>query len=143
MDGYYNDVMDEDGKWSFLWEESEYRNTFIPNDMALTHFKNNTLIEFFISEFKARDTTSRYTMRLEKDRVFFTDSHGSMLTLIVGRDHFQIDFDLDELLFSAVYESSNPARSYYWKHSGILTAPALAASMDIVFMAVGVDKFRC
>lgn len=143
MEGYYRGLFGEGTEWTFLCEETEYRNTFIPNDTVKSRFKNKTLLDYFIREFQARDLTNRYSMKLEDNRVMFTDIHSSMITLIVGTNHFQLDFDFGGGLdFSAVYEAAKPDRSYYWKNSGIITAPGLYAALDIIMNSITADNFK-
>ncbi|MCS3833439.1 hypothetical protein HNP10_002200 [Aeromonas veronii] len=142
--GYFSGLFGEGSEWTFLCEETEYRKKFSPNSTVLAHFNNHQLIDYFIQEFTARDTANRYSLKQEGNRVFFTDGSRSMVTLIVGTNHFQLDFDFGgELAFSAVYEATNRDRSYYWKSNEIITAPGLYAALDIVMRPITADNFRC
>lgn len=141
---YYNGLFGDDSEWTFLCQETEYRNKFSPNSTVLSHFKNQQLIDYFIQEFQARDTSNRYTLKQDGNRVFFTDGPRSMITLIACNNHFQLDFDFGgELAFSAVFEASNRERSYYWKSSEIITAPGLYAALDIIMNPITADNFKC
>ncbi|QNF18491.1 hypothetical protein FT669_18010 [Aeromonas jandaei] len=141
---YFSGLFGEGSEWTFLCEETEYRNKFSPNSTVLAHFNNQQLIDYFIQEFTARDTANRYSLKQDGNRVFFTDGSRSMVTLIVGTNHFQLDFDFGgELAFSAVYEASNPERSYYWKSSDIITAPGLYNALKIIMRPIAADNFKC
>lgn len=141
---YYNGLFGEDSEWTFLCQETEYRNKFIPNEDTLYFFHEKRLLDYFIQEFQARDTSNRYTLKQDGNRVFFTDGPRSMITLIVGTNHFQLDFDFGgELAFSAVYEASNRERSYYWKSSDIITAPGLYNALKIIMRPIAADNFKC
>ncbi|WP_324043311.1 hypothetical protein [Aeromonas dhakensis] len=141
---YYSGLFGEGTEWTFLSEETEYRNKFIPNHETLHHFFENRLTDHFIREFTARDIYNRHSLKHEGNRVFFTDCSRSMITLIVGTNYFQLDFDFGgELAFSAVYEAINRDRSYYWKSSEIITSPGLYHALDIIMNPISSDNFKC
>lgn len=141
---FYNGLFGEGSEWTFLCQETEYRNKFTPNEDTLYFFHKKRLIDYFIQEFTARDIENRYTLKQDGNRIFFTDGPRSMITLIVGTNHFQLDFDFGgQLAFSAVYEANNLDRSYYWKSSEIITAPGLYAALDIIMNPIAADNFKC
>lgn len=142
--GYFSGLFGEGSEWTFLREETEYRQKFSPNEDTLFFFHEKRLIDYFIQEFQARDITNRYSLKQDGNRVFFTDGSRSMITLIVGTNHFQLDFDFGgELAFSAVYEANNLDRSYYWKSSEIITAPGLYNALKIIMRPIAANNFKC
>lgn len=104
--------------------------TFRPTCEVIDLFKSGRLIPAFARSFVSKKEFRFDEFRSNRSALFYVnDAADHKLMIRVGRDHFEIDYDVNgQLAFKAVYESnaSSCKRSYYWK-SGDLHDNSIAS----------------